>query len=96
VIFAEMRTGSNHLEESLNGLDDIECHGEVFNPTFIGHHNRFEFLGYSTWRGGKGTRWALDAMIARGGTLPGFRFFHDHDPGCWTAFWTIRASPRSC
>jgi LPS sulfotransferase NodH len=43
VIFAEMRTGSNHLEESLNGLDDIQCHGELFNPTFIGHHNRFEF-----------------------------------------------------
>jgi hypothetical protein len=38
-----MRTGSNHLEESLNALDDIQCHGELFNPTFIGHHNRFEF-----------------------------------------------------
>jgi LPS sulfotransferase NodH len=80
VIFAEMRTGSNHLEESLNGLADIECHGEVFNPTFIGHHNRFEFLGYDLARRERDPVGLVDAMIARGDTLPGFRFFHDHDP----------------
>jgi hypothetical protein len=80
VIFAEMRTGSNHLEESLNGLEDIACHGEVFNPTFIGHHNRFEFLGYDLRRRERDPVGLVDAMIAQGGTLPGFRFFHDHDP----------------
>mgnify|MGYP003679545410 FL=1 len=35
VMFAEMRTGSNHLEESLNTLSDVTSHGEVFNPSFI-------------------------------------------------------------
>jgi hypothetical protein len=80
VIFAEMRTGSNHLEESLNGLDDIQCHGELFNPTFIGHHNRFEYLGFDLNRRERDPVGLVDAMIAQGGPLPGFRFFHDHDP----------------
>jgi hypothetical protein len=31
-------------------LRTSQCHGEVFNPTFIGHHNRFEFLGYDLTR----------------------------------------------
>ena len=52
VIFAEMRTGSNHLEESLNGLADIRCHGELFNPVFIGRHNQFELLGFDMARRG--------------------------------------------
>ena len=36
VIFAEMRTGSNFLEENINGLEDVICHGEAFNPSFLG------------------------------------------------------------
>jgi hypothetical protein len=80
VMFAEMRTGSNHLEESLNALEDIQCHGEVFNPTFIGHHNRFEFLGFDLTRRERDPAGLVDAMIAVKGPLPGFRFFHDHDP----------------
>jgi LPS sulfotransferase NodH len=79
VIFAEMRTGSNHLEESLNALDDVQCHGELFNPTFIGQHNRFEFLGFDLHRRERDPVGMVDTMIDRGGTLPGFRFFHDHD-----------------
>ena len=80
VIFAEMRTGSNHLEESLNGLEDIRCHGELFNPTFIGHHNQFEFAGFDLHRRERDPVGMVDAIIAKGGPLPGFRFFHDHDP----------------
>jgi len=79
VVFAEMRTGSNHLEESLNSLEDVTCHGEVFNPTFIGHHNRFEFLGYDLHRRDRDPVGLIDAMIKTGGALPGFRYFHDHD-----------------
>jgi hypothetical protein len=52
----------------------------VFNPTFIGHHNRFEFLGFDLHRRERDPVGLVDAMIARGDTLPGFRFFHDHDP----------------
>lgn len=79
VIFAEMRTGSNHLEESLNALADVRCHGELFNPTFIGTHNRFEFLGFDLHRRERDPVGMVDAMIAEAGPLPGFRFFHDHD-----------------
>ena len=80
VIFAEMRTGSNHLEESLNGLADIRCHGELFNPVFIGRHNQFELLGFDMARRERDPVGLVDAMIAENGPLPGFRFFHDHDP----------------
>jgi hypothetical protein len=80
VIFAEMRTGSNHLEESLNGLADIRCHGELFNPVFIGRHNQFEAFGFDMARREREPLGLVDAMIAENGPLPGFRFFHDHDP----------------
>ena len=45
VVFAEMRTGSNFLESNLNAFDGIECHGEAFNPHFIGYPNKTELLG---------------------------------------------------
>lgn len=80
VVFAEMRTGSNFLEANLNALPDVRCHGEAFNPHFIGYPNREELLGI-----GRDTRDAepgrlLAAMRAAPGTLDGFRYFHDHDP----------------
>ena len=79
VIFAEMRTGSNHLEESLGALPDITCHGEVYNPVFLGQHNRFELLGFDMARREADPLGLLDAIIAQGPGLPGFRLFHDHD-----------------
>ena len=36
VVLAEMRTGSNFLEANLNALEGVTCHGEAFNPHFIG------------------------------------------------------------
>ena len=45
VVFAEMRTGSNFLESNLNAFDGIECHGEAFNPHFIGYPKTTELLG---------------------------------------------------
>jgi LPS sulfotransferase NodH len=79
VLFAEMRTGSNYLEDSLNALPDVICHGEVYNPTFIGHHNRFELFGYDMDRREKDPIGLLDAIIAQSEGLAGFRLFHDHD-----------------
>lgn len=80
VMFAEMRTGSNHLEESLNRLSDIACHGEVFNPVFIGRKDRVEFMGYDMARREREPLGLLQTLIARTEGLAGFRFFHDHDP----------------
>lgn len=79
-MFAEMRTGSNFLEANLNALPGITCHGEVFNPHFIGKKDQTELFGI-----GMAAR-AADplAMLARlrqkTEGLAGFRFFHDHDP----------------
>lgn len=79
VLFAEMRTGSNYLEDSLNTFPDIKCLGEVFNPTFIGHHNSFELLGYDMARREADPLGLIDTIIKRTEGLPGFRLFHDHD-----------------
>jgi LPS sulfotransferase NodH len=80
VLFAEMRTGSNYLEESLNKFDGIACLGEVFNPTFIGHHNTFDMHGFDMDRREQDPLGLLQTIIAKAdGVLPGFRLFHDHD-----------------
>lgn len=79
VMFAEMRTGSNHLEASLNSLPDVTGYGEVYNPTFLGKHNRFELFGYDMARREADPLGLLDRMIAETDGLPGFRLFHDHD-----------------
>ncbi|MFN4172617.1 MAG: nodulation protein NodH [Pseudorhodobacter sp.] len=84
VLFAEMRTGSNFLEANLNALPGVTCHGEAFNPHFIGKLNQTDYLGVSL-----ADRLADPArLIARmreatatgSGGLSGFRYFHDHDP----------------
>jgi len=81
VIFAEMRTGSNYLEATLNDLPDIDCKGELYNPTFMGHHTTFEMHGIDMDRRERAPLDLLDAVIRKAGdALPGFRFFHDHDP----------------
>lgn len=36
IVLAAMRTGSNLLEFNLNALEGVACHGEAFNPHFIG------------------------------------------------------------
>jgi len=79
VLFAEMRTGSNYLEDSLNAFPDITCYGEVYNPTFLGHHNRFELFGYDMERREKDPLGLLNRMIEATDGIAGFRLFHDHD-----------------
>jgi LPS sulfotransferase NodH len=79
VMFAEMRTGSNYLEASLGALPDLACHGEVYNPTFMGNHTTFQMFGYDMDRREADPLGLLDAMIAQSDGVPGFRLFHDHD-----------------
>ena len=45
VVLAEMRTGSNFLESNLNALNGVTCHGEAFNPHFIGSPKDAPILG---------------------------------------------------
>ena len=78
VIFAEMRTGSNFLEANLNAIEGVSCHGEAFNPAFIGQPNRSELLGVTESARNKDAHQLLKEIRKAPG-LNGFRFFHDHD-----------------
>ena len=79
VVFAEMRTGSNLLEANLNAFESFECHGEAFNPAFIGYPKKTEILGITqAMREGDPAR-LIDTIKTQSAGLGGFRFFHDHD-----------------
>ncbi|PWJ21780.1 nodulation protein NodH [Jannaschia seohaensis] len=80
VLFAEMRTGSNHLEASLNALSDVTGYGELFNPVFIGAHNREALFGIDLAARDADPMALLAAIRRETPGLPGFRYFHDHDP----------------
>lgn len=80
IVFAEMRTGSNFLETNLNEFDGITCHGEAFNPHFIGYPNNSEILGVTqAMRNGDPAR-LISTITEQTAGIGGFRFFHDHDP----------------
>ncbi|MDR9395138.1 sulfotransferase family 2 domain-containing protein [Roseovarius sp. SYSU LYC5161] len=80
VVFAEMRTGSNFLEANLNTFDSFQCHGEAFNPHFIGYPNRDEILGITQPMREQAPGRLIGAIKGQSEGLGGFRFFHDHDP----------------
>lgn len=80
VVFAEMRTGSNFLETNINAFDGLSCHGEAFNPHFIGYPNRDDVLGVTLEARTADPMVLLKAIKEEPGQLSGFRYFHDHDP----------------
>lgn len=80
VVFAEMRTGSNFLEANLNAFSGLSCHGEAFNPHFIGYPNRSEILGVTLPQRTADPMNLIRVVREQEETLTGFRFFHDHDP----------------
>jgi LPS sulfotransferase NodH len=80
VVFAEMRTGSNFLEANINLFDDLTCHGEAFNPHFIGYPNKDNILGVSQPQREADPHVLIETIKARTEGLGGFRFFNDHDP----------------
>lgn len=80
VVFAEMRTGSNFLEASLNEFDDLQCCGEAYNPHFVGHHNKDNLFGVDMAQREIAPLTLIERMKEQTDGLPGFRFFNDHDP----------------
>lgn len=78
VVFAEMRTGSNFLETNLNAFDGLSCHGEAFNPFFIGYPNTDKVLGVTQDVRDADPKTLL-REIKKTTDLSGFRYFHDHD-----------------
>ncbi len=91
VILAEMRTGSNFLEASLNEYATLSCLGEVYNPTFVGHKNQSELFDMDLAQREADPLELLRRMVAQSKALPGFRFFHDHDP---RVLEQVMADPR--
>lgn len=86
VLVGMMRSGSNFLERQLNRLSDVRCHGELFNPAFIGlsHEVGKEHAGYT--RESTKERDADEAGFLRkldeacDRALFGSRLFLDHSP----------------
>ena len=91
VVFAEMRTGSNFLEANLNALDGVRCHGEAFNPHFIGYPNRTEILGLTLDMRDADPARLLHHIRTESGVLGGFRYFSGHDP---RVFDMVVSDPR--
>lgn len=80
VLLAGMRTGSNFLEENLNRFAEIRCHGEAFNPGFLGHEGNDALLGVSRAARDADPEQLLERIRDAQPGLGGFRFFSDHDP----------------
>ncbi len=85
VVFAEMRTGSNFLEANLNAFNGINCHGEAFNPHFLGYPKNEPILGVDLKTRDADPKVLLAAIRNNTARLSGFRYFHDHDPRVFDA-----------
>lgn len=81
VVLAEMRTGSNFLEANINTFDGLSCHGEAFNPHFIGYPNKDNILGVSQTQRDADPALLIETIKTGTEGLGGFRFFHDHVAG---------------
>lgn len=79
VVLAGMRTGSNFLEANLNAIDGLCCHGEIFNPHFVGYPKQSELLGIDRDARDADPHRLIEAIRHAPGGLGGFRLFHDHD-----------------
>lgn len=79
VVLAEMRTGSNALEDRLNRLVGVSCLGELFNPHFVGHLKQDSKFGVTRAQRDRDPASLIQAMKAQSPDLPGFRLFSDHD-----------------
>lgn len=91
VVFAEMRTGSNFLEANINSFDGLTCHGEAFNPHFVGFPNVDNVLGVTRDMREANPIGLIDTIKRKTAGLGGFRFFNDHDP---RVLETILPDPR--
>lgn len=75
-----MRTGSNFLESNLNALDGVQCHGEAFNPFFIGGEGKQEMFGLDMPARNADPAGFMKVMRGQTKGMAGFRYFSDHDP----------------
>ena len=79
VVIAGMRTGSNLLEEILNDHPELTCHGELFNPHFIGKPNVEQAFGMTRRERNANPLQFLKAAMSGKDRLSGFRLFDEHN-----------------
>lgn len=94
VIFAEMRTGSNLLEATLNAVKRVTCFGEAFNPYMMGWPDKDELKGITRAEREADPMRLLRALWDKPNHLSGFRYFHDHDPRVLDAILDDRACAK--
>ncbi|MDB6181123.1 sulfotransferase family 2 domain-containing protein [Paracoccus fistulariae] len=94
VIFAEMRTGSNLLEATLNAIKRVTCFGEAFNPYMMGWPNTDALLGVTQEEREADPLPLLEKLTGKENHLPGFRYFHDHDPRVLEAIMANRSCAK--
>lgn len=94
VVFAEMRTGSNLLEATLNGVKRVTCFGEAFNPYMMGWPDKDELKGITRAEREEDPHRLLAAIWDKPNHLPGFRYFHDHDPRVFDAIMDDHACAK--
>lgn len=81
VLLANMRTGSNLFEQNLNLYDGVFCHGELFNPHFVGSPGDEDRFGVTLAERELKPQKLINRMVSQDKeNLPGFRLFSDHDP----------------
>ena len=79
-VFGAMRTGSNLLERTLNQYPGVRCHGELFNPNFIGAANSDAFRGIGIGERDRNPTKIISSLADRkGDCIEGFRIFQGHD-----------------
>jgi len=80
VIFGIMRSGSNLLERFLDQYDGLACHGELFNPIFIGRSGQSSLFNISVAQRHDDPLSLLAAIdAARPDQINGLRYFPAHD-----------------
>jgi hypothetical protein len=90
-IVAGMRTGSNLLEEILSTHPGISCHGELFNPHFVGAPGQDGALGITRQARDEDPLRLLSAVAAVPNAIGGFRIFDGHDE---RAIEAVLSNPR--
>ncbi|MCI2400115.1 sulfotransferase family 2 domain-containing protein [Aliiroseovarius subalbicans] len=85
IIFAEMRTGSNFLESNVDQFEGLKCYGEAFNPYFMVTPKTKDLFGVTVKMRDADPMLLLERMKENTSGIPGFRFFHDHDPRVFDA-----------
>lgn len=80
VILAAKRTGSNLLEAGINQIPGVACHGELFNPGFIGREGVTVWEGIDLSSRFRRPERVLERMQTLSpGQINGFRLFAQHD-----------------